>query len=358
MKASTLCKYFMAASLLIGLPFCSTEHATASEMAELIDSAQTGSAEARYHAIDDLGERAQSVGPIIDALAAMLADDDVQIQWRVARSLGDFGSLANSAVPALVELLETGEPIVKMHCAVALGRIGDESEATVMSLIKLVTHDDARIARVAVAALRSIKPDPTLTVKTLAEALRSDDHAVTSHAIDAMVEAGPRAVPLLKEALLQPDTAYLACVTIGEIGPEAADAVPELTMLLRKTSHSKLITEAILALGRVGPAANSAKSVLKDFLTFENDDTIPVAAAFALGAIGATDSISQLQNASQQGDKPFLRMVATWSLAKLNPEDTAILAQAKQLLSQGLTSNDELVQTAASKLLADLEAPQ
>ena len=53
----------------------------------------------------------------------------------------------------------------------------------------------------------------------LGEVLKSDDDAVVLHALEAIVEHGAEAVPLLNEALKRPETTYLACTAIEQMAP-------------------------------------------------------------------------------------------------------------------------------------------
>lgn len=352
-------KLSVTALLLLCTLYASTPLAAKQiDVSGLLRAAQEASTHQRYVAIDDLGERAEGAAEVVPVLVGLLADDDVQIRWRSARSLGDFGSLSAVAVPKLRGMLENDKPIVKMHAAAALGRIGDSSEPTLQALLKLVTHEDARVARVAIAALRNLKPGSALVAAAFAKALQSNDQAVTSHAIEAMVEAGAKAVPFLKQAIQQPETAYIACVVIAEIGPDAADTVPELTELLKKTSHSKLLIEALLAIAKIGPAAKSAAPTVLPLLNSESDTTVPVAAAFALGSIGASDAIDPLREAANGEGNPFLQMVASWSVSKLNPGNQQDQVHAETLLTQGLESDNERMRTAAAKLLVALKADE
>ena len=138
----------------------------------------------------------------------------------------------------------------------------------------------------------------------------------------AIVEQGPKALPLVKEALKQPETAYLACAAVEQIGPDAAPVVPDIAALLGTTKHSQILIRALLALAAVGPAAESASPQVKELLANHSDATVPVAAAFALGSIGAKDADMELNAAAAKSD-PFLQMIAAWALAKLHPNDQA-----------------------------------
>jgi len=56
-------------------------------------------------------------------------------------------------------------------------------------------------------------------------------------------------------------------------------------------------------------------------------------------------------------DNEFLKMVASWALAKLHPDDDQLMSQAVTELTKGLGSSDEAMQTAAAHGLEKLKAP-
>ncbi len=255
-----------------------------------------------------------------------------------------------------MKLLSDKDPIVGYHAAIALGKVEDRSDATVAALVDAATSKDPRVARAAIAALRNLKPGPERVTAALKKALTSGDHAVTLHALEAIVEQRGKAVPLLKETLKQPETALLACTAVEHIGPDAAETVPELTQLLGDTKHSHLLIQALLALASIGPAAQPAESAILPHLEMTTDDTVPVAAAYALGAIGAKDADASLKKALSKKD-PFLHMVASWALAKLNPEDQQLLKAAVDELTKGLANEKPEMRTAAAKGLQMLQAP-
>ncbi len=338
---------------LIVLPSCAAE---TSGTAKMLQDAASGSKETRYTAIDDLGERHAHASKVVPQLQKMLQDEDPQIRWRTARTLGEYRSQAKDTAAELRKLLSDKDPIVQYHAAIALGKIDDRSDETVNSLIDLATSKDARVARAAISALRKLKPGPKRVAEALAKALKSNDEAITMHALEAIVDEGPNAVPLLKEALGQPETSYLACAAVEQIGPDAAPVVPEITALLGTTKHSHLLIQELLALAAVGPGAESATPQIKKLLISDTDATVPVAAAYALGSIGAKDADTELQAAAADGD-PFLQMIASWALAKLHPEDQAALKTAIEKLTQGLRSDNVTLRNAAAKSLQSLKAP-
>jgi HEAT repeat protein len=332
-----------------------TSVAQSADTAALLQTATSGETDARYAAIDDLGERHESAESVVPELTKLLKDRDPKVRWRSARSLGDYGTLAKPAVGNLRAQLNDKDHVVQHHAALALGKVGDRSDETIDALVKAVTVPDERVARAAITALRHLDPDPKRFIGALDQLLSSGDQVVVAHAIEAVTERGAKAVPVLNEALKRPQTAYLACVAIEQIGPDAADTVPALVELLGDTKHSHLLIQTLLALASIGPEAKSAIAEIIPLLEHPTDATVPVAAAYALGAIGAADADAALQDALAKLN-PFLQMVAAWSLAKIHPEDAQLRQQAMQKLETGLKSQDPAIQAAAEHGLKSLES--
>jgi HEAT repeat protein len=324
---------------------------------QLLQKAAMGSGQERYAAIDQLGQNRLEPTEVVPRLQKLLADRDPQVRWRSARSLGDFEESAQSAAADLRKLLSDRDPVVQYQAAVALGRIGDRSDATVEALVKAATGNDGRVARAAIAALRHLRPGPERTMAVLARVLESNDQSVQLYALEAIIERGAEAVPLLNEALKRTQTAYLACAAIEHIGPDAKDTVPALTELLGKTRHSQLLIQALLALASIGPAAQSAESAILPLLETSTDATVPVAAAYALGSIGAKHADTPLRQALAKQNNKFLQMVAAWALAKIHTDDPQLLRQAIDKLAEGLASNDARIRAAAAKGLQALQPP-
>jgi HEAT repeat protein len=71
----------------------------------------------------------------VEALAALLADNDFRLRHQAARSLGMIGPAGRPAVPALRRALFDGEGPVRVAAARALGEVGDPS--AVPDLVKV-----------------------------------------------------------------------------------------------------------------------------------------------------------------------------------------------------------------------------
>ena len=333
----------------------STRAAEPQTVEQLVKSAVSGSTEVRYTAIDDLGERHEQAALAVPALTKLLQDSDPQIRWRAARTLGEYGELAKESAKGLRKQLADGDPIVQYHAAVALGKLEDPSDENVTALVDAATNKDSRVARAAISAIRNLKPGPKRVSEVLGKALKSNDKAVTLHALEAIVAEGANAAPFLKEALQNPDTAYLACTAIEQIGPDAAPTAPELAAILGKTKHSQLLIQTLLALASIGPAAESAGPQIAPLLS-SDDTTVPVAAAYAIGSIGAKSADAELKKAAAKSD-PFLQMMAVWALAKTHPDDQAAMKTAVEKITHELKNDNVGIRNAAAKSLQSLKAP-
>ncbi|QDU88012.1 HEAT repeat protein [Pirellulimonas nuda] len=331
---------------------------TADDQTEkLLAAASSGDAQARYAAIDDLGESHDSAAVAVPKLILLLKDPDPKVCWRTARTLGDYGPEAASAAGDLRALLTNADPIIQYHAAVALGEIGDRSDETFDALAAAVKNSkDDRVTRAAIAALGRLQPDPDSVLDSLAVALESDDPAVVAIVLESIASHGGHAAELLNRALDNPDTAYLACTVIERIGPDAASTAPSLAKLLGETKHSKLQIQALLAVGSLGPGSKAAEPAVLALLESSDDATVPVAAAYALGAIEAEEADAQLEAALDSENK-FLKMMAAWSLAKIHPDDQQAMQRAVKALTAGLTSEDVTLRNAAAKSLQSLGAP-
>lgn len=111
--------------------------------------------------------------------------------------------------------------------------------------------------------------------------------------------------------------------------------------------------QALIALGKIGPDAASAVPQVSAFLK-QGQDATKYAAAFALGSIGSPAGADALKAAGKSND-PMLKTVSVWALAKVLPNDKAVLRNASEQLVASLKSSDEHVREAAARGLADLK---
>ena len=167
------------------------------------------------------------------------------------------------------------------------------------------------------------------------------------------------------------DIRSIAAVTLGEIGPEAKDAIPALIQLLQdQDAEGFARANAALALGQIGEGAKDAMSVLIQALR-DQDKYVRRDAAGALeeigtpraikaakdrhrmvvtlGWIGSEDEIPALIQALQNEDKD-VRVNAAWTLGQR--VESAV--DAVPILIRALRDQDEWVRYHAALALGEI----
>src|SRR5262245_23066716 len=160
--------------------------------------------------------------------------------------LAAMGEKAADAVPALTQLLGDSSANVRAHTAYALGGIGSAAKPAAAALTNLVRDSDETVRRQAIKALTAIRPGAQVMVPLVTQLIEDSDPAVKVRILQAVSEAGPAAIPSLKAALKDEKAAYWACLILRDMGPEAKDAIPELTATLRN-ARPEVRREAALA---------------------------------------------------------------------------------------------------------------
>lgn len=294
-----------------------------------------------------------------DLVSKSLDSESDAVRWRAARAAGHLGLDSPEILAKLQQGVADDDWIMQLHSIAALAKTGDKSDATIAALLKAVGSENHRVASAAVSALGELKVEPQQLATVLDSELAEDNNgAVAVHAVKAIVEAGAKAVPLLNELLDQPNSGYWACVAIAEIGPDAADVVPQLMQFINTNKYAEEIPQALMAVAAIGPQAKSAeKAVTGAMEKWSDDQSVQLAGLYALGAIGATDARETLE-VSAASDDAFTAMVASWSLAKTSPGDAALMKAAIRQLVAGLKSDNANMSRAAAHGLATLDIPE
>ncbi len=148
---------------------------------------------------------------------------------------------------------------------------------------------------------------------------------------------------------------YWACLVLGEIGPDAAEAAPALADVLASDAGPEVRREAALTLGSIGPEAAMATPALSTALG-DSQMSVVASAAYALGQIGpeAKSAVPALEKCADNSDL-LLRTISTWALAKIEPQNQSRRLVAVSLLAAALGSKQPQVRRAAARGLADLK---
>jgi HEAT repeat protein len=196
-------------------------------------------------------------------------------------------------------------------------------------------------------------PEATLA---LTQTLSDEDGSARVAAARALWQIDGRSrslVPVLTAALQDADAGWQAVLVLGEIGPEAADAVPALIATLKqekvprplrtppgsaialgkigvgsvpalieclRDSQPRIRTSAAIALGFVGPKAEAAVPALTGLLS-DSDLEVRQAAALGLGDINLhIRELPPALAALTHDDDIFVSASAASLLRKIDPD--------------------------------------
>jgi HEAT repeat protein len=249
--------------------------------------------------------------------------------------------------------LKDKNPAVRLKAVELLGKQGKAAADQVPALVQMFADPDPRVRTAAAKAVHEIGAGPKVVRPALIKLLESSDPAARHRAMMVIAERGKAAVPHLVAALDDDKATYWACVILGEIGPEAKDAVPALAKLLQ-AKNPEIRREAVLALASIGKPAAAAAPAIAKLLTSKVDGVV---AAYALGQIGAApDQAERVLRANVKSDDKILATISVWALARLNPSDKALTGEAVAMLAEGLKSKEEKVRIGSARALISLQA--
>ena len=224
----------------------------------------------------------------IKILISILKDDNQpsDVRESAADELVTFGP---AAVPALIDLIEENEPLVGHRAATLLGRLGPDAREAVPILVELLKNGDSMNCRqVGVLYAEGYQGEP---------------------------KPGP-------SQLCVCDTASWA---LFYIGPNAADAVPELTKILREDERTRVRMNAAEALGGIGAASPDVVPALIQALQDESGN-VPYTSAMALCDIGpeAVAAVPKLV-ALLNDDDSYVRYASIFALKDIGPEALSLI---------------------------------
>ncbi len=305
--------------------------------------------EERYAAADALADLGYRAGAATPQLVLALDSPDAELRWRAARALGLIGNA--KAADGLRKHAADENAMVRAQSVYALGRMRVEDEASLKAVVARLTDPEAIVRRASVSALLALKADRSKLMPLVVKALEDGDPAVVMPALHSLAEAGADVVPALAEALDHKEARYWACLILAELGPKAKEAVPALQKVVAD-ERPEVRLQALVALGEIGPDARPAvPTVIKSL----DDPEISVryAAAFALGRIGDPSAAAALAKAAEAED-PFLKQLAIWASAKVDPQNEQKMSLAIKSLVAGLTHEKQSHRAAAARGLLDL----
>lgn len=180
-------------------------------------------------------------GQTLDAYVRALSSVQSQDRAAAARAIGQFGPDGVAAVPNLVSLLKDPDTSVREAAGETLALFGPASAPAVPSLAPLLSDPSPRMRGIAALVLRKIGRASVGALPQLIAALKDRNLVVRYEVGLAIAAVGPAANPAI-HPLMQAmdedpddwvsverrDMRRAMAVALGEIGPDAKEALPLL----------------------------------------------------------------------------------------------------------------------------------
>ena len=217
---------------------------------------------------------------LVPVLISLLKDSDRDVRVRVITALGTLGAQAHRVLPVIRAGAQGdgGPKITRSPFAprqpMALLQVGPEPDSEVAGLIDALQNELDVLRFHAAIALGNLGRDAEPAVSVLIHtALWDQDPGVRVEAAVALWKidrTGPLVIPVLIKALADDNEliCWIAADCLGQIGPEAHEAVPALQQALRRPFKMALIRRGVvLALERIDPHAAAAGELLDNRAT-------------------------------------------------------------------------------------------
>lgn len=240
-------------------------------------------------ALSRFGERAKAA---VEGLSAALTDASPKVKAAAADALGRIGKDAKKSADDLLPLVKSDDPEVRKAAVFALGRVEPDDVVKVSEAIcKFTTDQDEQTRKEAIASLCLLRDKSPATVKGVAAALRDESVEVRRLAAAglskferAVKEAEPELLAAFKKAgedkLVKAYALHSLCLGVKD---DPSKVLPELTARLDPTveTDSDVRVAVCDEIGDFGPDAQSAIPQLR-VAQKDPEKKVRDAAAFAI----------------------------------------------------------------------------
>jgi HEAT repeat protein len=310
-------------------------------------------------ALAEIGPAAKEAVPTI--IEQFTADEHNAIRYAAAHALANIGAVEAKAVLQKAvddNAGEKGDKFLELSAARALSKLFPEDKAiekqAVDAFIAGLSSEDRNVRQAAVQSLAESKAPSEAVAPAVVAAIAKADEETIRDVVRMLSSMGAAAVPRVRNGLANEKLRGYSVVILGNIGPEAKDAVPDLVTAL-DVDDAEFRREVLFTLGRIGPASAPAVDKITEILKTDENERVLSAACYALGSIGtpASKAAPALVEMYNEGTE-FQRMLAIWALLKVRPGFESVVSRAIPMMIKGLSHERVDVRVEAARALGDI----
>jgi HEAT repeat protein len=290
-------------------------HQQGSPLHDRLLSSDERTKQSAFKEFDSLKPASKRQFKYLDIMKSMLHDADPNNQVLAADAVGHMGPDAEELVPDLVQLLTVSNETVRSHAGKSLTDLG---VVAVPSLILALKQPEPAMRVAAADTLGNIGPAAKEAIPDLATMLGDEDHEISRHAASALGHIGPAAVPELIEVARWRSRYTTDMASTAFASLKADDAtVRGLVQLMGNVKEDPGVRAfAAKALGYMPEKALSVQPEIIRAMGDENND-VRTSARWALGQIGPK-AIPALKEALKDSN-PRIRSGAAFALGSIGP---------------------------------------
>lgn len=303
----------------------------------------------RRQACEMAGRMEEAAHELVPELTLRLIDQDEAVVRAAATALGRMQADAVAVVPRLEGLLSRESPALRTDVLSALSSYGHLAQEAVPKVSKLLENESIIVRVAAARTLGQIGSGSAAAAEALSAALNDEHGGVTIQAATSLGLIGPVALPALVELMAAPEYRDLAIAVLGEMGPAAETAVPNLMAELKTAEDEELQREIFIALAMIGPGAKAAVPELMNLLSSPGSGLARAGAAYVLGNIGEQSCVPMLQQVLNDPSEtdPIPLRAAAWALVMLQPDQSKNAKVVLPHLIRALSAERPLAQKEA-----------
>ncbi|MCY3018890.1 MAG: HEAT repeat domain-containing protein [Planctomycetota bacterium] len=303
---------------------------------------------------------AKTCEPVLPAASKLLADEKTPNRLTLLQQIAKMAGADKGLAPLYIQLLRDRDYSVRRAAIAGLKALDIDPTPHLLPLLK---EKDSLLRTQIVEELRAPAGLPALIA-----ALKDEEPSVRLHAVLAIGRIGADAAPAvgaLRETLREQRAGGIvlgpsAATSLGQIGPPAKAALPDLQPLAASTDPSTRASAA-MAIWRIGGDPGTALPVLKELLQKPaagsgGDSSAALSALHAVSEIGAAAKeaiplVGEVLTGPAHADvrSMDIRVVAVQTMGKMGPG-------AVPYLTQGLSDKSEVVVRLCAEALAQIGA--